>query len=93
METKEYKYKGKVYITKAGVVKQYEQTKKYTPRHKKFDDLLHDEEVSKILKDRTMNMTDKVDLIFTISQDRFKDNKWSRTQISNFTYRNGERKI
>ena len=90
-----YKGKGPTYITKAGEVKHYDLVKKYTPRVKKFDPLLENQEIQAILKDRKKKVIIRVDEAWEI----YKKNKelsklnFNYEQIKRFVYRNAETSV
>lgn len=88
---KYYNCKGPSYVTKAGEVRHYPQVKAYVPRAKKFDVLLNDEEVKKILNDVSMSVKEREELIQDLPS--VKKTEFSYDQIKNFVYRNAAKKI
>lgn len=90
-----YKGKGKTYITKAGEVKHYDAVRRYTPRVKKFDILLGNQEIQKILKDKTKKVNIRTDEIWDIYSQNKELSKFnfSYEQVKNFVYRNAETSI
>lgn len=85
---KYYNCKGPSYVTKAGEVRHYPQVKAYVPRTKKFDVLLNDEEVKKILNDVSISIKEREELIQDLLS--VKNSEFSYDQIKNFVYRNAK---
>lgn len=83
-----YNCRGPSYVTKAGEVKHYPQVKAYVPRVKKFDVLLNDEEVKKILNDSSKTIKEREELIHDLIN--FRDLNFTYDQIRNFVYRNAK---
>lgn len=92
MNTPEIKYytcKGRTYVTKAGEIRQYKQTKAYISRGKKFDVLLNDEEIKKILNDTSKTVKEREETIQELASKK-KEIDFTYDQIKNFVYRNAK---
>ena len=91
MSTSEIKYytcKGRTYVTKAGEIRQYKQTKAYIPRGKKFDVLLNNEDIKKILNDTSKTVKEREETIQELASKLTVD--FTYDQIKNFVYRNAK---
>lgn len=91
MSTPEIKYytcKGRTYVTKAGEIRHYKQTKAYIPRSKKFDVLLNNEDIKKILNDTSKTVKEREETIQELVSKLTVD--FTYDQIKNFVYRNAK---